>query len=112
LDAIGGAVGRPGNDEVLISYRTDLLEAADETGWSRTGWILDSWEQTSSKQSAGYEYLFCNNSRMPCDGSLSLDGPKLGVYDIVDRRLGARLLERGVDLVETFDLPGMLDRIS
>ena len=109
LEGIGGAVGRPGNDEVLISYRTDLLESAAETGWSRTGWILHRWEEAGSEQANRYEYLFCNVSRLPAEGLLDPGGPKLGVYDVIDPGLGARLLQRGVDLVETFDLPGMLE---
>ncbi|MBD3868868.1 MAG: hypothetical protein IFK94_12140, partial [Acidobacteria bacterium] len=107
LDAIGGAVGRPGNDEVLISYRQDLLEAA-RTGWSRTGLILEDWEQAASAAATDHEYLFCNVSRLPAERSFGSGGPKLGVYDVIDPGLGARLLQRGVDLVETFDLPGML----
>jgi glycerophosphoryl diester phosphodiesterase len=107
LEAIRGALGHPGKDEVLISYRQDLLEAA-RTGWSRTGLILEDWEQASNDAASLHEYLFCNVSRLPAEGLLDPGGPKLGVYDVIDPVLGARLLQRGVDLVETFDLPGML----
>ena len=107
LEAIHNAIGRPGRDEVLISYRQDLLEAA-RTGWSRTGLILEDWEQAASTAATEHEYLFCNVSRLPAERSLGSGGPKLGVYDVIDPGLGARLLQRGVDLVETFDLPGML----
>ncbi len=109
LAAIYGAVGRPGPDEVLISYRQDLLEAA-RTGWPRTGLILNEWEQAAGAAAAEYEYLFCNVSRLPVEGVLRSCGPKLGVYDVIDQGLGKSLLQRGVDLVETFDLPGMLGK--
>ena len=109
LEAIDGALGGAGQDEVLISYRQDLLEAA-RTGWSRTGLILEDWEQVRSGVATEHEYLFCNVSRLPAEGILRSGGPKLGVYDVIDHGLGTRLLQRGVDLVETFDLPGMLGR--
>jgi glycerophosphoryl diester phosphodiesterase len=109
LASIDDAIGRPWRGEVLISYRTDLLETAAESGWSRTGWILHRWEESGSEQANRHEYLFCNVSRLPEAGPLVPCGPKLGVYDVVEPGLANRLLGRGVDLVETFDLPGMLE---
>jgi glycerophosphoryl diester phosphodiesterase len=112
LNAVNEAVCRPGPDEILIGYRPDLLEAAHPVGWSRTGLILRDWEQAGSRQAAVHEYLFCNVSRLPTDRFLGSAGSKLGVYDVIDRQVAAALLERGVDLVETFDLPGMLGQES
>ena len=103
----------PDQDEVLISYRTG-------PSWRRPprpagpgpAWILQRLgSRRAAKQANRYEYLFCNVSRLPAEGLLDPGGPKLGVYDVIDPGLGARLLQRGVDLVETFDLPGMLGRI-
>ena len=108
LDAIGEAVGRPGRDEVLISYRRDLLDEAGSRGWSRTGLILHDWNQAASDRGVTPEFLFCNVSRLPDAGRLDGSDSKLGVYDVIEPGLGKALLGRGVDLVETFDLPGML----
>ncbi len=108
LNAIGAAVGRPGDDEVLISYRQDLLDEARPGSWPRTGLILDDWDLAASSKAADHEYLFCNVRRLPETGRLDGRTSRLGVYDVIDPALGARLLERGADLVETFDLPGML----
>lgn len=109
LDAIGEAVGRPGRDEVLISYRQDLLDEAGDRSWPRTGLILHDWDQAVSNRAVNPEFLFCNVSRLPDAGNLEGLGSKLGVYDVIDPVLGTALLDRGVDLVETFDLPGMLE---
>jgi glycerophosphoryl diester phosphodiesterase len=108
LDAVRKAIHGPSIREVLISYRPDLLEEARQSGWPCTGLTLNTWEQTAAEASV-HEYLFCNVSRLPRSGELTLSGCNLGVYDVIDPALGKRLLQRGVDLVETFDLGGMSD---
>ena len=108
LEAIRKTIPKPWLREVLISYRPDLLEEARRSGWPRTGLILHAWEQAAA-EAAVHEYLFCNVSRLPRHGELTVAGSNIGVYDVIDPALGRELLQRGVDLVETFDFAGMSD---
>ncbi len=109
LQALQGVTGAPRPNEVLISYRLDLLNSCAPFGWKRSGWILDAWDRDLDTEAPGMEFLFCNVSRLPEEGSVHRPGHKLGVYDLIEPEPAIRLLERGVDLLETFDLPGMLD---
>jgi len=108
LTAIGDATGPPRPGEVLISHRPDALEVGRASGWNRTGLVLANWKQRTSLEAREADYLFCKVTRLPAEGELHLPGQKLAVYDLIDPAAAMRLLDRGVDLVETFDLAGML----
>jgi glycerophosphoryl diester phosphodiesterase len=107
LKAIADVTGPPGADEVLIARRPDALRTGRACGWNRTGLVLENWNQRKSQQAREADYLFCNATRLPAQGELGLRGQQLAVYDLIEPAPALQLLERGVDLVETFDLAGM-----
>lgn len=95
---------------VVISFDDRVLPELRRRGVSRTGWIAARWEQVRepplSVRTA--DYLFCNAVKVPRSGPLG-GGIPLGVYDVIERGVAERFVERGARLVETFAIGEMLD---
>ena len=110
VDAVLGVL-RPVLDQcVLISFVHDVVRETRERADARVGWVLSEWnpDAKATAEAAPPEFLFVNERLLPPDGPV-WPGPWDWVcYDIVDYARGLALHARGVDVISTFDIAGML----
>ncbi len=111
LDAVLGEVAACRERVVFISFDREVLEQAHRYG--PVGLVHDRWDHHHAAEVAalGPEYYFCNAELLPQEGPLGLPDRRLVVYETVDAGRAAALMDRGVDLVETFDICGMGQRL-
>ncbi|MDZ7754706.1 MAG: glycerophosphodiester phosphodiesterase family protein [Gammaproteobacteria bacterium] len=111
LDAVLREVAAFRERVVFISFDGAVLEQAHVYG--PVGLVHDRWDHHHSAEVAALEpeYYFCNAELLPEDGPLALPDRRLVVYETVDAGRATTLMDRGVDLVETFDVCGMADRL-
>ncbi|MFA5549851.1 MAG: glycerophosphodiester phosphodiesterase family protein [Porticoccaceae bacterium] len=99
---------------VLISFDYDAIAAAHRRGWRRLGMVLQAWEDQFSPPVAAtpLEFLFCDLAKIPGEADLAAIAPKLVVYEVDDPGLARALFARGADMVETFDIGGMIQALA
>lgn len=95
---------------VIISYSIPALQAVQTLSDWPLGVVLADWPDRNRPelQALAAGYLFCAIDRLPPGADLRLAEQKLAVFETVDPALARRLLQRGVDLVETFAIGEML----
>jgi glycerophosphoryl diester phosphodiesterase len=95
---------------VPISYSLPALRAARDAGWSRTGAVIDRWEEREREAVVALrpEFLFCDADGLPRAGRLSAGDMKLVVFEVEEPRVALTLAERGVDFIETFAVGEMI----
>jgi len=115
LEAISRPLSRIREQAVLISFNVECIALAKKRGFSRLGVVLNSWEQKDSPAITDIdpEYLFTNVNLIPSE-QIELESikPLLVVYEIDDPIQASELFNLGVDLVETFDIGGMIEALS
>ena len=91
---------------ILISFSFPIMWQAK--GKLPLGFILDEWKDADCDglKELSPEYVFCNFTKIPDDADLSAPW-RWVVYEVVDAELAARFHDRGVDLIETFELEDM-----
>lgn len=111
LDAVLREVAAFRERVVFISFDGAVLQRAHDYG--PVGMVHDRWDHHRSPEVAALapEYYFCNAELLPAAGSLALPDRRLVVWETVDAGRAVALMDRGVDLVETFDVCGMADRL-
>lgn len=99
---------------ILISFSNDFLAFARERGVRRLGLVARTWDQVGSEhtQRLAPEFIFADRQLLPPGEDTSLAGPMLVVYEVADPAEAAALFDRGVDMVETFDIGGMIKRLA
>lgn len=100
-----------GSRATVISFDADALYVARQHTAIRCGWILDCFDAVHQKAAAELEpeFLFCDVDKLPNDDSPLWPGAwDWALYDVVDPRLVAPLVERGAQYVETMDIEAML----
>ncbi len=92
---------------VLISYDYCLVEAATKAQWGQVGVVLKQWQdlETDTVKSITADYIFFDHKKLPQQIS-DLDSikGKLVAYEVGDIALGKELLNKGVSMLETFEL--------
>lgn len=95
---------------VMISYSLSALEKIRNRGQQPIAVVADDWHALGQPQvqTLQAEYLFCDIESLPVEGCLQLPGSRLAVYECTDAKQAKAVLNRGVDLVETFAIGEML----
>ena len=92
---------------VLISYDYCLVEAARKAQWGQVGVVLKQWQdlETDTVENIGSDYIFVDHKKMP-QQITGLDAIKaiLVAYEVGDIALGKELINKGVSMLETFEL--------
>jgi glycerophosphoryl diester phosphodiesterase len=92
---------------VLISYDYCLVEAARKAQWGQVGVVLKQWQdlETDTVENIGSDYIFVDHKKMP-QQITGLDAKKaiLVAYEVGDIALGKELINKGVSMLETFEL--------
>ncbi|KJS08332.1 MAG: hypothetical protein VR73_05770 [Gammaproteobacteria bacterium BRH_c0] len=99
---------------VLISFDYAVIAYAHSKSYPRLGFVLQQWSDLESDvvASTEVEFLFCDQEKIPADADLGNLSSKLVVYEVDNPDVAASLFARGVDMVETFDIGGMLDGLG
>jgi len=99
---------------VLISFDCQLAIAARESNWPHVGLVLKRWRDLAAQDvaKAQPEYIFVNHRLIPSRVDLSacdeLKDASLVAYEVGNSALAERLLARGVAMLESFDIGGLL----
>ena len=92
---------------VLISYDYCLIEAAREAQWGQVGVVLKQWQdlETNTVKNIDSDYIFVDHEKMP-QQITGLEAKKaiLVAYEVGDIALGKELINKGVSMLETFEL--------
>ncbi len=99
---------------VLISYDLDFIYTACRANWPRVGIVLEDWSTLSRSivQSIEPDFIFCSERHLPENTELDISNSMLVVYEVADPERAICLYQRGVDMVETFDIGGMLQQLA
>lgn len=99
---------------VLISFDYPFIAHAHASGYPRLGFVLQQWSDLESDEIASIkaEFVFCDRGKIPLDANLNTLTSKLVVYEVDDPAVAVELFERGVDMIETFDIGGMLNNLG
>lgn len=102
---------KPAKDQcVIISYSLETLQYVRQQSVFPIGVVIDDWvdRHRQAISSLKAEYLFCNLKSLPEQKPVKLDKSKLVVFDTEDPGIALDLIQRGVDLVETFTIGEMI----
>ena len=99
---------------VLISYSLEALSAAHREGWLRLGAVIDKWNERDQEIIAAIrpQYIFCDVEGLPREGRLQIEETKLAVFEVTDARAALALADRGVELIETFEIGEMIQELQ
>jgi len=99
---------------VLISYSLEALLAAHREGWPRLGAVIDKWDERNQEIIAAIrpQYIFCDVEGLPREGRLQIEETKLAVFEVTDARAALALADRGVELIETFEIGEMIQELQ
>lgn len=114
LNALEDALAPIQQHTVLISFDKDFIAAARARSWPAVGIVLESWNdlQHPIMDTVKPDYLFVSQRHIPERASLDLDDALLVVYEIGDPELAIQWFRRGADMVETFDIGGLLTELA
>lgn len=92
------------NQCALISFSVPFLSYAHRTAWPQIGVVLEQWNDASSEALLNLKpaYMFCNYTKLPLSGTLTIPDTQLAIYEIDDPQIAFELNRRGVNLIETF----------
>lgn len=99
---------------VIMSFDYSLALGARENGWPLVGLVLRRWADLYSDEVKAVEpdFIYTDHHIIPLDCELTsietLANATLVAYEVGSRELGHDLLERGVDMLETFEIEALL----
>lgn len=108
MERLGAAPGR----FVFLSFKWRAVRLAQRLGARQTGWAFRPWTPLARLLALRLkpDFLFVRADRVPDQPQPFWRGPWQWVIYGVDRlTTAAELKERGADLIEVDDLPGMLE---
>jgi glycerophosphoryl diester phosphodiesterase len=98
------------SQSVIIAYNLNALQHIKQCGLYSTGWVLSVFDKESHQKAnqLNPQYLICNHRKIT-DGYEPWQGNwSWMLYDITDPELALQWAQRGVALIETRDIGGML----
>lgn len=114
LDKVLPIISTLGDQAVVISYSLEALLATRERSGFSIAAVFDHWHERKQAliRQLKPEYLFTDIDELPRFGKLGCPQCELAVYECVDPKRAMDVHRRGVDMVETFDIAGMLQALS
>ena len=95
---------------VIMSFDYQLCLKAREISWPQVGVVLETWSDLNCEiiNQIEPDYIFVDQEMIPRDCDLKscelLQKSHLVAYEIADIQIGNNLLERGVDILETYEI--------
>jgi glycerophosphoryl diester phosphodiesterase len=98
----------------FISFSLEFLAAARAASPLPIGAVFDTWAEREQTRVAEIdpEYVFCDVDGLPATGRLAHGRARIAVYEVADEHVARALGERGVALVETFEIAEMRAKLS
>lgn len=103
---------------VVMSFDYQLAQMAREAEWPHVGLVLKNWQDLNHQQivASKPDYIYTNHLIIPPNAAMSdykvLDNSRLVAYEVGNKDLALALINRGVDMLETFDIAGLLAPIN
>lgn len=99
---------------ILISFSDDFIHYAWQQSFSRLGVVLKQWNELGSDAIAEIqpEFIFCDAEIIPKDADLDTIESKTVIYEIDDPEIAISWLNKGADMIETFDYGGVIEHLS
>ena len=92
---------------VIISYDYLLVLAARENQWPKVGVVLKQWQDLNTEivQNATSDFIFVDHEKIPEEiADIKTIKVPLVAYEVGDKQLGKQLINKGVTMLETFEL--------
>ena len=108
LDILASCIGDQDNITIL-SFDRLAMKKAKEHGIRRAGIVLEHW--SNKDEIIDYceaDIVFINKTHLHNDKPISASVP-IAVYEVVDPTEATELLDRGANLIETFEIDLMLN---
>jgi glycerophosphoryl diester phosphodiesterase len=99
---------------VLMSFDYELANIAQKSGWPLIGVVLERWSDLTSLaiKTADPDYIFADHQIIPEDDTMRhsplLQDAILVAYEVGNKALACSLLDRSVDMLETYQLENLL----
>lgn len=113
-DAIADILNDLASQIVLISFDVEYIAFCRAQGWGRLGVVLSNWSQLEEAtiNEIDPDYVFADVEDLPPNADFSHIKPLLVVYEIGSAQDAMGLFNSGVDMVETFDIGGMISELG
>ena len=114
LDAVLPFAEPLGERAVLLSFSQEVLKRARARSALARGVACERYEDLTgaSIQELDPRHVFCDVKSLPSDGPLGIDGRLLTVWEVVEPTLARALLNRGVDLIESFSCDTLIPALA
>lgn len=99
---------------VVISFDLPAIHYVQRNSNYRVGWILPEYNSLAALKAEATvpQFLFCDQEKLPADGSRLWRGPwHWGIYEVTSIELAMQLFERGASLIETMEIRSMLRQL-
>lgn len=104
---------------VIISFSLEALRNLRKSSSIPIGAVIDEWNDAITihadiMQELNPEYFFCDIDSLPPSPHdlVKIQNCKIVTYECTDINVALKALERGVDLIETFDIKNMKDQMN
>ena len=110
INKTAGILYEVAENTVIMSFDYQLCLKAREISWPQVGVVLETWSDLNSEiiRQIEPDYIFVDQEMIPRDCDLKscelLQKSNLVAYEIDDIQIGNNLLERGVDILETYEI--------
>ena len=96
---------------MIISYNFAALREARRRGWAQIGFVTDYWSELNEKriQELAPEWYFCDLEGLPATGHVCIAGTRTAVFEVATIDIARTLWQRGIDAVETFNVPELIE---
>ncbi len=92
----------------FISYSFPILEKVHHKTIFPTGIVVDHWQEIKQAHWLP-EWIFCDSEGLPEDDAELQTASKIAVFEVSDKALAEKLLQRGIGYLETFRIREMLE---
>ncbi len=102
------------NQCVLISFSDEFIHHAWKQGYPRLGLVLKQWSDLEESFIAEIqpEFIFCDAKKVPDGVTLDHIESTVVIYEVEDPDQTIAWFDRGADMVETFDIGGMIQNLA
>ncbi|TNF01481.1 MAG: hypothetical protein EP323_09620 [Gammaproteobacteria bacterium] len=99
---------------VLISFSDEFIDHAHRQGFPRLGLVLKDWQERCGEliQHIQPEFIFCDTERVPEGETLDDTTATWVIYEVETPDQAIAWFDRGADMVETFDIGGLLENLA
>ncbi len=99
---------------VLISFNDQFIHHARQQGYRRLGVVLKSWNdlQEDKLSACNPEFIFCDTDKVPTGATLDEIQSTTVIYEVEEPEAAVEWFSRGADMVETFDIGGMIESLA